>query len=341
MRAVFIKGRGEVEVRKVPVPRIGPKEILVKMEACGICGTDIEKVKGEFVTPPKLGHEVAGVVAEAGRNVEGLEEGDRVFVHHHVPCYKCHYCRHGDHTMCDEFPRSNLDPCGMADYFRVPEANVERGAVLKLPEGVGFEEATLIEPLACCIRGLNKVPIEPGDDALVVGAGPAGLMMLALLRAKGVGSLLASEVSPPRLAAAKEFGADLAVNPLEGDLGEAVNSVTDGRGVDLAVVAVGSAKVASQTLGLVRKGGWLLLFGAPPPGDALSYDASKLFIRELKIVPSYSTTEAETNAALKLLRLGGLKVSRLISHRFKLEEAGRAFEAAMAGGEALKVIVRP
>jgi len=339
LKAVFIKGLGEIEVKDVSIPKINSKEVLVKMIVCGVCGTDIEKIRGESATPLKLGHEVTGVIVDVGASVKKFKVGDRVFVHHHVPCYTCYYCRHGDYTMCDEFPKNNLDPCGMAEYFRVPEANVERGAVLKLPDRVEFDEAALIEPIGCCIRGLNKVKINVGDDALIVGAGPIGLIMISLLKIFGAGSIIVSETSSFRLSAAKNFDVDAAVNPINEDLKETVYKVTDGKGVDLAIIAVGNAKTIPQALDLLRKGGKLLLFGSPPIGDSLIYDANKIFLRELKIIPSYSTTEIETNMALKLLKLKKIDALKLISHRFKLDEAEKALKLAAESDKTLKVLI--
>jgi L-iditol 2-dehydrogenase len=340
LKAVFIKKFGEIEVKDIPIPKINSKEVLVKMLVCGICGTDIEKIRGESGTPLKLGHEVAGVIAEVGENVKEFKVGDRVFIHHHVPCYNCYYCRHGDYTMCDSFPKSNLDPCGMAEYFRVPEVNVEKKAVLKLPSEVSFDEAALIEPIACCIRGLSKVKVNVGDDALIIGAGPIGLIMLSLLKMIGVGNVIVSEISQLRLSAAKNFGASIALNPSKENLEETIRNVTDGRGVDLAVVAVGNAKAISQALNLLRKGGQLLLFGSPPIGDMLVYDASKIFLKELKITSSYSTTEIETNIALKILKLKKINALKLISHRFKLEEAEKALKLAAESDKTLKVLIK-
>ena len=339
MKAVFIKGLGEIEIKDVPIPKINSKEVLVKMIVCGVCGTDIEKIKGKSATPLKLGHEVAGVIVEVGSAVKNFAVGDRVFVHHHVPCYTCYYCRHGDYTLCDEFPKSNLDPCGMAEYFRVPEDNIEKGAILKLPNEVEFDEAALIEPIGCCIRGLNKAKVNAGDDVLIIGAGPVGLIMISLLKLFGAGNIIVSETSSFRLSIAKSFNVNAAVNPINENLKETVYEVTDGRGVDLAIVAVGNAKVIPQALDLLRKGGKLLLFGSPPPGDLLIYDANKIFLRELKIIPSYSTTEIETNIALKLLKLKKIDVSKLVSHRFKLDEAEKALKLAAESDKALKILI--
>ncbi|MEM2961888.1 MAG: zinc-dependent dehydrogenase, partial [Candidatus Bathyarchaeia archaeon] len=326
MKAAVLHGPHDVRVDEVPVPEVSSGEILVRMKACGVCGTDVEKMHGKFITPPRLGHEVTGEVVEVGDKVEDVQVGDRVFVHHHVPCYKCHYCRHGDYTMCKEFPETNLDPCGFAEYFRVPEVNVARGAVLKLPSSIDFEKGTLIEPTACCIRGLSRSRLNVGDDALVIGAGPIGLTMVSLLRFYGAHTIIVSEVLDFRLRAAEEFGADYVVNPTLEDLKGKVLEATEGRGADLVITAFGGSKAIVQGLECVRKGGQILLFGAPPRGEILSYDVSKIFINEIRIIPSYSTTEIETAIAAKLLDKYLKSMEKLITHRFPLGETPQAIE---------------
>ncbi|MEM3677728.1 MAG: zinc-dependent dehydrogenase [Candidatus Bathyarchaeia archaeon] len=340
MKAAVLHGPHDVRVDEVPVPEVSSGEILVRMKACGVCGTDVEKMHGKFITPPRLGHEVTGEVVEVGDKVENVQVGDRVFVHHHVPCYKCHYCRHGDYTMCKEFPETNLDPCGFAEYFRVPEVNVTRGAVLKLPSSIDFEKGTLIEPTACCIRGLNRSRLNVGDDALVIGAGPIGLTMVSLLRFYGAHTIIVSEVLDFRLRAAEEFGADYVVNPTLEDLKGKVLEATEGRGADLVITAFGGSKAIVQGLECVRKGGQILLFGAPPRGEILSYDVSKIFINEIRIIPSYSTTEIETAIAAKLLDKYLKSMEKLITHRFPLGEAPQAIEFASKGKDVLKVLVK-
>ncbi len=341
MKAAFLKGPNVVSIDDVPIPKIGPREILVEMKACGICGTDIEKMHGTFITPPRLGHEVTGEVIDVGAEVNEVKREDRVFVHHHVPCYKCHYCRHSDYTMCAEFSTTNLDPCGLSEYFRVPEPNLARGAVLPLPDNVSFEEGTLIEPTACCLRGLNKTQLAAGDDVLIMGAGPAGLTMIGLLRLRGTHAIAVSEITDFRIKAAEDFGADVVINPQRRDLRSEVLDLTHGIGMDLVIVAVGSVQAISQGIECVRKGGQILLFGIPPKGDALSYDASKIFINEVSLIPSYSTTEIETSAALKIIEKKRLKIKKLITHIFPLNETAKAMKQAAKGEKALKTVITP
>src|SRR2546427_7297975 len=171
MLACLINGQRQAEITDVPVPRLQPGEVLIKLAAAGICGTDIEKVHGAYGPGGILGHEVSGTIASVGDDVTDLRKSDRVIAHHHVPCYNCHYCQRGDHTMCDLFRKTNFDPCGLAEYFRVPEVNVTRGGVVRLPPETSFEEGSMIEPTACCVRALDEAEVKPGDNVLVAGPG--------------------------------------------------------------------------------------------------------------------------------------------------------------------------
>jgi len=341
LKAAFLHGPYDIRVEEVPIPEIGSREILVKMKACGICGTDIQKMKGKFITPPKLGHEATGKVIETGAGLKDVQVGDRVFVHHHVPCYKCHYCKHSDYTMCEEYPKTNLDPCGCAEYFRVPETNVEHKAILKLPSHMSFEVGTLIEPTACCIRGLNKSRLEVGDDVLIIGAGPIGLTMVDLVKLHGGCTITVSETMEFRSKFAEDFGADCVVNPRQEDLQQEVRKITDGRGADLVIVAVGSSEAIIQGIDCVRRGGQILLFGAPPRGEVLSYDVSKIFINEVNITPSYSATEIETKSALELIENHKLNVHKLITNTFPLTDTFNAIKFAAESKSALKVVIKP
>jgi len=309
------------------------------MRASGVCGTDLEKLHGMRVTPPILGHEAVGDIEEVGSAVEGYSVGDRVVVHHHVPCHDCFYCLHGDETMCADFPRSNLDPCGFAEYFRVPEVNVARGAVFRLPPTMSYREATFAEPTGCCIRGLNRLGVQPSDDVLVIGAGPAGLTHIRLLRMRGARLILATDMIDSRLGWAKRFGADEAFNAADQDSVRSILDATEGRGADRAIVASGSVKAIQSALALVRKGGKILLFGIPPHGSLLDCDASDILIREINLIPSYSTTEYEMKAALGMITNGKIQFSEMITHEFGLADIVDAFRTAEDAQLSLKVMV--
>ena len=340
MKAASVVRPSIVQIEDRPIPKIGPSDVLVKMRACGVCGTDIEKVRGLHITPPMLGHEVVGEIAEIGEQVKGFEVGERVFVHHHVPCYVCHYCRRGDYTVCNSFVQTTIEPCGFAEYFRVPRTNVERGAILKLPSNISYEEGALIEPTACCIRGLSKSRIRPGDDFVVIGCGPMGLTHIRLLTIFGAGRIFGTDVVGFRLEAAKKLGASAVLNPRSEDVVEQVREQTSGRGADGVIVSVGAPEAILQAIDLVRKGGMVVLFGAPSRGAMLSYDVSKIFLKEISLIPSYSTSELETNVALELMASGRLGLSSIITHTFRLEDTAEAIRCAAEAKASLKVIVK-
>src|SRR2546427_12017182 len=190
MLACLINGPGHAEITEVPVPRLQSGEVLIKLAASGICGTDIEKVRGAYGPGGILGHEVSGTIASLGEGVTDLRKSDRVIAHHHVPCYDCHYCQRGDHTMCDLFKKTNFDPCGLAEYFRVPEVNVTRGGVVRLPPETSFEEGSMIEPTACCVRALDEAEVKPGDNVLVAGLGPTRPTPIQLLTKMGASVII-------------------------------------------------------------------------------------------------------------------------------------------------------
>jgi L-iditol 2-dehydrogenase len=341
MKAAVVLGPANVSLKELPIPKIGCGEILVKMVACGICGTDIEKLQSQWVTPPILGHEVVGEIAKVGKDVKNFKVGDRVFVHHHVPDYTCYYCKRGDFTMCDSFQSTNLDPCGFAEYFRVPEPNVRLGAVLKLPEKISYEEGVLIEPIACCIRGLMKCKISSDDKVLVIGAGPIGLMHIHLLKVFGAGMVIASDLINWRLEMAVKFGASHVVNPNHEDFLKCVQGLTGGKiGPDIVIVTVGSSKAIQQGMDVVRKGGKVCIFGVSPPKDMFTYDVNKMLTREISIIPSYSTSELETNMALKMMLEKQIEAAKFITHHFKLEQIKEALDCTAEKKDSLKVIVK-
>ncbi len=339
MKAAFVISKNQVRLADIQVPKPKAGELLIKTRAVGVCGTDIEKMKAESITGLVLGHEVAGDVAEVGKGVKNFEVGERVAVHHHVPCYRCHYCRHGDYTMCDEFGKVNIDPCGFAEYFRVPEEIVSRGGVVNLPRNVSYEEGALLEPTACCLRAIEKSAIEPGDSALILGCGPTGVTQVQLLKEMGCGRILASDILPERLDWARRFGADQILNASSNDFIAKVRRETEGRGADVTIVSTGSATAIRQGLDTVRKGGTLVIFGAPPKNSVLTYDPSLIFIREVKVMPSYSTSEIEMNATLGLVSARRIDLASLVTHRFDLSKSAEAIQFAASSKEALKVMV--
>ena len=338
MLACLINGQRQAEITDVPVPRLQPGEVLIELAAAGICGTDIEKVHGGYGPGGILGHEVSGTIASVGDEVTDLRKSDRVIAHHHVPCYNCQYCQRGDHTMCDLFRKTNFDPCGLAEYFRVPEANVTRGGVVRLPSETSFEEGSMIEPTACCVRALNKAAVNPGERVLVVGLGPTGLTQIQLLRKIGASTIIGVDLLPHRLEMALRLGASEAVDSSSKDIPELVTKLTR-VGVDLAIVSTGNPKAIQPALASVRKGGRLLLFGAPAQGSSIDLDVSALFSRQISIVTSYSCVESDIHRALGFLTRGDIDLRSMVTDRFALREAPKALEHARTSRTAVKTMI--
>ncbi len=345
MKSVLLRkdtrsGGLRAEVSEIPVPALGSGELLIEMKACGLCGTDIEKLLGHYTAAmPVLGHEAVGVVAAVGEGVTGLNEGDRVFPHHHVPCHECHYCTNGSETMCQRYKTSNLDPGGFSEFFRVPAWNVSKGGVLPLPDQIAFEEASLIEPVACCIRALERCGVNPGDSVLVVGAGPVGMAHALLLISRKV-RVTISDISEGRLRFAEGTKVDLVLDSGKQDVPTAVRRQTAGRGADLAIAASGNLSAIVQALQSVRKGGKVCLFGVPAAGSVLDYDISEVFNSEISIISNYGATEKDTASALDVIARRKVDFRPLITHRFPISEFDRGVETAVSG-KGLKVLITP
>jgi L-iditol 2-dehydrogenase len=325
-------------IEDVPTPKINSREILVEMKACGVCGSDLMEWYLKTRVPLVIGHEPSGVVSEVGSKVEGFEVGDRVFAHHHVACLTCHYCRHGDFTLCEQFTKTHIEPGGFAEYFKVPAPNL-RTDTLKIPHELSFEEATLIEPVGCCIRALKKCNVQASDLAVVVGAGPSGIIHTMLLQVFGASQVIVTDFVDYRLKAARRLGADLTVNPETESLIDVVKKATEGRGADMVVVTAPNVNAYLAGIELCRKGGTLCVFAPTQPEDFMRISPNKLFFSEIKLVPSYSTSHVETRTALKLIQTKRIDAKKLITHRFPLSRTAEAFQIAARSKECIKVVV--
>jgi len=330
MRAAVLRGPGQVALEQLPVPAPGPGEILVRMRACGICGSDLMDWYVAQKAPFVFGHEPAGEVAALGPGVSGFAVGQRVFVHHHAPCMECEVCRRGDFVHCGVWRQNALRPGGMAEYAVVAAQSV-RQDTLALPPSVSFAAATLVEPAACIVKALRRARFAAGMRVHIIGLGFTGQVFGFLARAGGAAFVSGSDQIGPRLALAAAHWADAVF--------DVQNSQPPGQSFDLVVVTPGSAAAIRAGVDLVRNGGTLLLFAPTPPGEDVGLPVHELFFREVTVVTSYSAGPPDTRQALAHVAAGHLPEDVLISHRYPLAEAAEAYRAAGRGEEVLKVIV--
>lgn len=339
MRVAMYYNNRDVRIEERERPRIGPGEALVRVVSSGICGSDVMEWYRLKKAPLVLGHEIAAEVVEVGDGVRTARPGDRVFVSHHVPCNSCRYCLAGNHTVCETLHTTNFDPGGFAEYVRVPPLQTDRG-LFHLPAAVGFDEGTLVEPLACVVRGQRVARLEPGQTVLVLGAGISGLLHIALAKALGAGAIVATDVHPYRLAAARRLGAALAVDARE-DVPAAVRAATGGRLADLVIVCTGARPAFDQALESVERGGTIEFFATTEPGVDLPVPLNRFWRNGISLMPSYGASPRDLTVAIDLLAAGRIPASDLITHRLPLDQAAEGFLLVAEGAESIKVVLRP
>ena len=340
MRVAMYYHNRDVRVEELPRPGAGPGELLLQVEASGICGSDVMEWYRIQRAPLVLGHEVAGTVAAVGDGVERFRPGDRLVVTHHVPCNACRYCLSGHHTVCDTLRVTNFDPGGFAEYLRLPPINVDRGA-FPVPAGVSPEAASFAEPLGCVYRGQRRANLQPGQSVLVLGSGLAGLLHINLARALGAGRIVSTDVADFRLAAARRLGADFTFAATD-DIPARLREVNDGRLADLVIVATGARPALQQALDSVERGGTVLFFAPTEPGVAVAVPVNEVFFRnDATLTTTYAAAPGDLAAALELIAAGRVQVEEMISHRLPLAEAGRGFQLTAEAADSLKVIIQP
>ncbi|MBA7706415.1 putative zinc-type alcohol dehydrogenase-like protein YdjJ [subsurface metagenome] len=340
MRVAMWYNNRDVRVEEVPIPQIGSGELLVRVEACGICGSDVMEWYRLDRAPLVLGHEISGQIVAVGEGVERYKEGDRVSAAHHVPCNTCRYCLSGHHTVCDTLRQTNFDTGGLAEYVRLPAINVDRG-VFSLPDEVSYEEATFAEPLACVLRGQRLANLQPGNSVLVIGSGISGLLHVQLARVLGAGRVIATDINDYRLEAALRFGAD-AVIRAEEDLPARLRQLNQGYLADRVVVGTGAASAITQALNSVERGGTVLFFAPTNPGVTISVSINELFFRnDITLTTSYAGSPADYQTALELIGTGRVPVRSMITHRLSLAETGLGFQLVADAQNSIKVIIEP
>jgi len=338
LAAVYYNNR-DVRIQEVPLPEIADDELLLKVMACGICGSDVIEWYRVTKAPRVLGHEATGVIEKVGGKVQQYRVGDRVFVSHHVPCNECRYCLKGHHTACETLHTTNYYPGGFAQYIRVPRINVERG-VYKLPLGMSFEEGTFIEPLACAVRGQRLAGIQKEDTVLVIGSGISGLLHVQLAKFKGVRKVIAADINPYRLGMAEKFGAHHTINAKE-RLPQKLKEINSGRLADKVVVCTGATQAALNALEYVDKGGSILFFAVPEPTVKLPVPITEFWRNEITIKTSYGAAPNDLEESLAILARKKVNVKDMVTHRLRLKQAAEGFRLMAEAGASLKVIIEP
>lgn len=344
MRALVFEGPNKMGLKDVPLPELEKGDVLLKVAACLICGTDVRIYKGKKTKdvrrPSILGHEFSGTIIKTGGEIKGFKEGDKISVAPVLPCLTCYNCKHGQENVCLNRTAFGYEYNGaFAEYVRVPQAAFKSGNVYHIPENVSLEKIALAEPLACCINGQGNSPIKLGDAVLIMGAGPIGLMHMVLAKNSGA-RVIVSEPNSKRRDKALELGADIVVDPIKEDLKSIIMSNTEDIGVDVVICAIGIPALVNQALDIVRKRGWINLFAGFSVGDMPPIDVNKIHYKEIKITGTSASSRKDHEVALKLIANNIIDASKIISHKYSLEEADKAFSMAESG-DGIKVAIIP
>ena len=340
MKAAVYYDPTTIRYEEVPRPRAGPGEVVVRLSSVGLCGTDIHKIVHRTVPPGTvLGHEVAGTIAEVGEDVAGFGVGDRVYAGHHVPCFTCEHCVRGHHSSCAQFKRTNFDPGGFAEYFALSPLHVKSN-LRRIPAGVTFDQAAMVEPVATVLRGMRRLLVRPGDAAVVMGAGPIGNVWAQALRHMGAGTVIVTDVVEARLRRATAAGATEVVDASREQLKPVIDRLTAGRGADVVVVAAGVSSLLQEAVGVAAVGGQVLAFA--PLGTAQPIDASRFFNAEISILGAYSSVPTDFGFAMSLIEQGAVRVEPLVTHHLGLSQLLEAVRLTTdPGADALKIMLHP
>ncbi|MHC4252361.1 MAG: zinc-dependent dehydrogenase [Planctomycetota bacterium] len=339
MKAAVYYKNSDVRLEERPQPTAGPGEILLRVRASSICGSDIMEWYRIKKAPIVLGHEIAGDVVEVGEGVTRYKVGDRVAANHHVPCNTCRYCLDDKKTCCETLHTTGFDPGGFSEFVRVPPLQTERG-VYPLPDSMSYDEGSFVEPLACVRRGQRIAGVRPTKTVLVLGAGISGAMHIALARATGCARILATDIHPWRLENAKSLGA-CAVTDAREDVPAWVREHNEGRGADIIFVCAGAKSALEQGLASVDRGGTVMFFAVPGPGTELAVPVNDFWRNGITLLPSYANDARDAMEAIDLITSGAVPAADMITHRLPLDEAQEGFRLTAAGGESLKVVLVP
>jgi len=346
MLAAVYHGKNDVRIETVPVAAIGPGELLVRVHTCGICGTDLKKIfTGSHSAPRIFGHETSGVVVATGKDVAQFQPGDRVMVFHHIPCRNCYYCRHHTFAQCETYKNvgctAGFEPSGggFAEYVRVMDWIVQHGTV-RIPDGVSYEQACFVEPVNTCMKGVVSLRLEPDESVLVIGQGPIGLILSVLAKRTGA-RVITSDLYSQRLTISESFGLGLTIDASRADVIERVRELTDGRGADAVILAVGGNGLIRPAMDATRPGGRVLLFAQTVHGEAV-VDPAAICVDEKTLLGSYSASVELQDESVRFVMSREMELERLISHRFPLSRGLEALElAAHPQPDSMKVVIQP
>jgi L-iditol 2-dehydrogenase len=339
MKVAMYYNNNDVRIEEMQIPDINDNELLVKVHACGICGSDVMEWYRLKSAPRVLGHEMTGDIIKIGKNVKKFKVGDRIFVSHHIPCNKCEYCKNDQHTICDTLHSTNFDPGGFSEFLRVPEINIDCG-VFKLPGEVTYEEGAFIEPLACVVRGLRIAEIKKGQNVLVIGSGVAGLLNIKLAKALGAKKIFATDINSFRLKKAKEAGANKTIHAKE-NVPEKIRKYNDGELANLVILCVGAPSAARQAFESVASGGTILFFAPTEPGVEIQFPLFDLWNKQVKMVSTYAGAPRDIKEAINLIKTKKIIVTDLITHKLPLNETEKGFKLTAQAGNSIKIIIEP
>jgi L-iditol 2-dehydrogenase len=348
MKVARLYSFNDIRIEDSPIPAIGPRDALIKTRACGICSGDVMPWYIEKKAPLVLGHEPAGEIVELGSSLlqpsaishqpSAFKVGDRVFVHHHAPCFTCRYCRRGDYVQCETWKKTRIIPGGVSEYILIPETNLENDT-LNLPESLSYEDGTLIEPTACVVKALKRADIRHGDAVLVIGLGVMGQINILLAKKYGAGKIIGADIVQFRFKKAKEFGADETIDVSKDNLIDSLKDLTNGEMADIVIVCPNSVDAMQQGISATGAGGRVLLFTPAKPDEELTINPNNLYFKDINIITSYSCGPTDTADALELIEQGVVKAEELITHRFPIEKTAEAFRLTAEAGESLKSVI--
>jgi L-iditol 2-dehydrogenase len=346
MQAAVYRGVNDVRLETVPVPQIGPGELLLRVHSCGVCGTDLKKIAtGSHSAPRIFGHETSGVVAAVGAGVTKFQPGERVVVFHHIPCRECYYCRHKTFAQCSTYKKvgctAGFEPSGggFAEYVRVMDWIVQKGTV-RIPDGVSFEQACFVEPVNTCMKGIEALRLAPGETVLAIGQGPIGIILSVLARRAGA-SVITSDLYPERLRIGISLGLESTIDASQANVVDRVRDWTEGRGADAVILAVGGNALIRKAMDAARPGGRVLLFAQTQHGEAV-VDPAAICVDEKALVGSYSASVELQEESVQFVMGREMDLAQLVSHRFPLAESAQALAlAAHPQPSSLKIVIQP